>query len=84
MRRFGMGRGGGFGRGVGFVGGYGMGWVAGGGYGPGRGFGNPFSTCRFYPWLPRRWWATGMNPYGIASRPWVINDAPGWPGPRSL
>ena len=33
--------------------GRGRGW----GMGFGRGFGNPYSYCRFYPWLPRRWWA---------------------------
>jgi hypothetical protein len=39
----------------------------------GRGRGNPYPFCslrsvvygvnhRFYPWLPRRWWASGMYP----------------------
>jgi len=35
------------------------------------GRGNPYPFCRFYPWLPRRWWATpyagyyaGTIPYG--------------------
>jgi len=23
----------------------------------GRGFGNPYPFCRWFPWLPRRWWA---------------------------
>jgi hypothetical protein len=23
----------------------------------GRGLGNPYPYCRWYPWLPRRWWA---------------------------
>ena len=23
----------------------------------GRGFGNPFLFCRWFPWLPRWWWA---------------------------
>lgn len=41
MYGFGRGRGRGFGRGVGL----------------GRGMGNPYPYCRFYPWLPRRWWA---------------------------
>lgn len=51
---------------------FGWGWPGGGGFGMGgfgrgRGFGvgfgrgNPYPFCRFYPWLPRRWWAT---PYG--------------------
>jgi hypothetical protein len=80
MGRFGGGRGGGYGRGLGFARGYGMGAAPGGGYGPGRGWGNPFPNCRFYPWLPRRWWATGMNPYSAGSGPWGINSRPGWPG----
>ena len=33
----------------------GRGWF-GRGY-PGWGRGNPYPFCRFYPWLPRRWWA---------------------------
>lgn len=80
MGRFGGGRGGGYGRGLGFARGYGMGAAPGGGYGPGRGWGNPFPNCRFYPWLPRRWWAMGMNPYSAGSGPWGINSRPGWPG----
>lgn len=52
-------------RGRGFWGpGYGMGR---GFWGFGRGMGNPYPNCRFFPWLPRRWW-TGMygpiSPYG--------------------
>jgi len=44
-------------RGFGF--GAGMGWV-GRGFGFGRGYGYYFSPyCRVFPWLPRRWWATG-------------------------
>ena len=80
MGRFGGGRGGGYGRGLGFARGYGMGAAPGGGYGPGRGWGNPFPNGRFYPWLPRRWWAMGMNPYSDASGPWAINNPQGWPG----
>ncbi len=30
----------------------------------GRGLGNPYPFCRFYPWLPRRWWRFGSAPYG--------------------
>lgn len=41
----------GFGRGRGF------------GMGFGRGMGNPYPFCRFYPWLPRRWWTCGATPY---------------------
>jgi hypothetical protein len=48
---------GGFGRGYGYFGprfgrGIGSGW-----FGWGRGFGNPYPFCRWFPWLPRRWWA---------------------------
>jgi NAD-dependent dihydropyrimidine dehydrogenase PreA subunit len=45
-------------RGYWFGGGY-RGWGRGRGRGPGRGWGrgNPYPFCRFYPWLPRRWWA---------------------------
>ena len=25
--------------------------------GRGIGGGNPYPNCRFFPWLPRRWWA---------------------------
>ncbi|HHF99013.1 hypothetical protein J7L81_04570 [Candidatus Aerophobetes bacterium] len=39
------------------------------GWGPGYyglgfwGRGNPFPFCRFFPWLPRWWWATPYAPY---------------------
>ena len=47
---FGRGRGGlGMGRGMGYDRGFGM------------GRGNPYPFCRFYPWLPRRWWAYGSG-----------------------
>ncbi|MCD6362856.1 MAG: hypothetical protein J7M13_02485 [Synergistetes bacterium] len=52
----------GFGRGWG--GGFGRGW--GMGYGRFMGRGNPYPFCRFYPWLPRGWWRTGMAPYMAA------------------
>jgi len=29
----------------------------------GRGRGNPYPFYRFYPWLPRRWWAYGLGSY---------------------
>ncbi len=48
-RGFGLGRGFGMGRGMGFGRGFGM------------GRGNPSPFCRFYPWLPRRWWAYGSG-----------------------
>lgn len=34
----------------------GRGWSGRGRMGGGRG--NPYPYCRFYPWLPRRWWAS--------------------------
>ncbi len=44
-------------RGRGFLG---LGYGTGRGFrGFGRGMGNPHPFCRFFPWLPRRWW-TGM------------------------
>ena len=61
-----------FGRGRGFWPGWGRGWFGPGRawgfgwFGPGRGRGNPYPFCRFFPWLPRRWWAWG--PWG-AYRP---------------
>ncbi len=84
MARFGRGRGAGRGRrnwqGAGFGRGLGM----------GRGMGNPYPYCRFYPWMPRRWWAAGMNPYyatgpygpGTAPTWGVYNPSP-WPSPSS-
>ena len=41
----------------------GKGWFGLGYPGQGRGRGNPYPFCRFYPWLPRRWWAYGSSPY---------------------
>ena len=32
-----------------------------GGFGRGGGGGNPYPYCRFFPWLPRRWWAYPAN-----------------------
>ena len=37
----------------------GYGWPA---FGGGRG--NPYPFCRAFPWMPRGWWALGLNPYG--------------------
>lgn len=51
---FGRGRGG---FGTGYSRGFGMGYSR--GFGMGRG--NPYPFCRFYPWLPRRWWAYGSG-----------------------
>lgn len=40
----------------------GRGWFGRGYWGWGRG--NPLAPfCRFYPWLPRRWWAHGRGAY---------------------
>ncbi|HUW45539.1 MAG TPA: 4Fe-4S binding protein [Dehalococcoidia bacterium] len=39
----------------------GRGWFGWGCWGWGRG--NPYLFCRFYPWLPRRWWAYGRGAY---------------------
>lgn len=41
----------------------GRGWFGWGYRGWGRGRGNPYPFCRFYPWLPRRWWAYSPGPY---------------------
>ena len=51
---------------------FGRGWF---GRGGGWGRGNPYPYCRFYPWLPRRWWAYGAGFYprfygGVPSTPY--------------
>ncbi|NPV28841.1 MAG: DUF5320 domain-containing protein [Firmicutes bacterium] len=39
--------------------------------------GNPYPFCRFFPWLPRRWWA-----YPGYAAGWGAYPGPGWaPGP---
>ena len=80
MRGFGRGRGGGFGRGMGLGRGYWTGMAPGAGYGLGMGRGNPYPYCRFYPWLPRRWWAMGMNPYSSAPSSWIVQNPSPWSG----
>ncbi len=81
MGGFGRGRGGGLGRGYWAGGGFGR------GLGMGRGMGNPYPYCRFYPWMPRRWWAMGMNPYATgtygqpAGATWTGYTPSPWPGP---
>jgi hypothetical protein len=55
-----------FGRGWFGRGGIGMGRGIGFGRGMGLGRGNPYPFCRFYPWLPRRWWAYGGGYYPTA------------------
>jgi len=46
------------------------GWFGGGfWFGWGRGFGNPYPFCRWFPWLPRRWWTYplfGLPYFGAA------------------
>ncbi len=49
-----------FGRGIRSWG-RGMGMGIGRGIGLGRG--NPYPFCRFYPWLPRRWWSSDPGYY---------------------
>ncbi|HIE50204.1 MAG TPA: hypothetical protein EYP85_00470 [Armatimonadetes bacterium] len=51
--------------------GRGIGWSPRAGWGRGiyGGWGNPYPYCRFYPWLPRRWWAYGTVPYGYTGYP---------------
>ena len=51
-----MSRGRGFGRGYGFS---------------ERGLGNSYPYCRWYPWLPRRWWA-----YPAYTQPSTLPQAP--------
>jgi hypothetical protein len=89
MPGFGRGRGGGFGRGGGLSRGYWAGAGFGRGRGMGWGMGNPYPHCRFYPWMPRRWWAMGMNPYATGPYAQGVVESPGpyvfspWPGPVS-
>ncbi|MGB4503546.1 MAG: DUF5320 domain-containing protein [Syntrophaceticus sp.] len=52
------------------------------GWGLGRG--NPSPFCRFFPWLPRRWWAASGNasgPWAAAPEdvagPWAATPTPG-------
>lgn len=62
-RGIGLGRASGMGRGVGFGRGFGM------------GRGNPYPFCRFYPWLPRRWWAYGSGYTPVQPPPQVYSPA---------
>jgi len=52
-------------------------------FGWGRGFGNPYPFCRWFPWLPRWWWAhpafTTMLYYGA---PRLAPYAGYWPASR--
>jgi len=72
----GRGGGRGYGRGMGFGRGYLAGAAPGSAWGRGMGRGNPYPYCRFYPWMPRRWWAMGMSPYG----PGTATNPQGWVG----
>jgi len=49
----------GMGRGRGWRPGRGRGF----GFGPGFGRANPYPWCRFFPWLPRWWWAGYGGPF---------------------
>jgi hypothetical protein len=78
MGGFGRGGGRGYGRGMGYSRGYWSGAAPGGAYSRGVGMGNPYPYCRFYPRMPRRWWAMGMNPYG----PGAPSNPQGWVAPQ--
>jgi hypothetical protein len=49
-----------------------------------RGFwgwpGNPYPFCRFFPWLPRRWWRGSYGPL----TPWTTYGAPASPQDQEL
>jgi hypothetical protein len=51
------------------------------GRGFGVGCGNPYPFCRFYPWLPRRWWAAGPAAYVWPVTPpyWPAYARGAWP-----
>jgi hypothetical protein len=83
MRGYGRGRGS-YGRGMGFGRGPWPGLAPGGAFGLGLGRDNPYPYCRFYPWLPRRWWARGVNPYGTGFRPWTVQYPSPWSGPQGI
>ena len=81
---FGRGWGGlGMGCGIGFgrVFGMGRGMSFGRGFGMGRG--NPYPFCRFYHWLPRRWWAygSGYTPGQPPSQTYSPASNYGYPAP---
>jgi len=48
---------------------------AGRGRGMGRGRGNPSPFCRFFPWLPRRWWAAEEVGSAVPG-PWAAAPVP--------
>ena len=50
---------------------FGRGWL-------GWGRGNPYPFCRFYPWLPRRWWATPYTGQYGATIPYMGYGYPGY------
>ena len=53
--------------------GFGRGWGAFGWFGYpfwGWGRGNPFPFCRWFPWLPRWWWATPYAGYYLGTIPY--------------
>jgi len=52
-------------------------------FGWGRGFGNPYPFCRWFPWLPRWWWAYPAYsplylPYYGYGVPWFLPYAGYW------
>jgi len=46
------------------------GWAGRGWFGWGRGFGNPYPFCRWFPWLPRWWWAYPALSLPYYGAPW--------------
>ena len=54
------------------------GFGRGGWWGWGRG--NPYPFCRWFPWLPRWWWATPYAPYYASTIPYY-GAYPGYYGP---
>ena len=42
-------------------------------WGWGGGRGNPFPFCRWFPWLPRWWWATPYASYYTSTIPYYMN-----------
>jgi len=46
----------------------------------GRGFGNPYPFCRWFPWLPRWWWAYPAFSQPYYSGPWGMPRIGYWQG----
>lgn len=64
----------------GFGRGWGFGWF-GAPFGRGWRRGNPFPFCRWFPWLPRWWWATPYAGYYAKTIPYlgIFGYGPGYP-----